>query len=309
VAHESSLRCEHVKVLGVIGSARKNGNCEILVKEALIQAQHDGAEIKAIRLPDFHLLPCKGCLACVLKGEPCRLADDMHALWSHFQWADGIILSAPTYFLGPAGIIKLLIDRLFEYSLQLGKIKQRPGAIIATAGLREWDPFTLPMLSMLAGILQLNLVDRFVAYRPGPGEVLLDNETMSRSKKIGAAIAHQIQHPSHTIQLFTSTNACIQCGTPFFKLLENNQVECQLCQAHGSLHQDGKNVTISWTDRVVKNRWSPEALAEHFSEWVLRTGPVYQQHREEIRKRIQQYQDLAILPGPQRKKQQQELLD
>ena len=283
----------------MIGSARKLGNCEILVKEALNQAQSNGAIIRAIRLPDFHLLPCKGCLACVLKGEPCRLEDDMHALWEHFQWADGIILSAPTYFLGPAGIIKLLIDRLFEYSLQLGQIPTRPGAIIATAGLRDWDPFTLPMLSMLAGILQLKLVDRFVAYRPGPGEVLLDQETMNRSQKIGTAIVHQISNPEQKIQLTTLEKACINCGMPFFKLLDNKQVECQLCQAQAKILEKGNSVTLAWTVEVAKNRWSPEALAEHFSEWVLRTGPVFQKHRKEIQKRIQKYRTLPI-EGPTR---------
>lgn len=283
-----------MKVLGVIGSARKLGNCEILVKEALNQAQSNGATIRAIRLPDFHLLPCKGCLACVLKGEPCRLEDDMHALWEHFQWADGIILSAPTYFLGPAGVIKLLIDRLFEFSLQLGQIPTRPGAIIATAGLRDWDPFTLPMLSMLSGILQLELVDRFIAYRPGPGEVLLDQETMNRSQKIGADIVYQINNPEHKIRLTVPENACIHCGTPFIRLLENKKVECQLCQAQGKILEKEKSFSVSWTVDGTTNRWSPEAMAEHFSEWVLRTGPVYQKHQKEIQKRIQKYRELPI---------------
>ncbi len=294
----SSRRCSLLKVLGVIGSARKLGNCEVLVKEALIQTRKEGAEIRALRLPDFKLLPCKGCLACVLKEEPCRLDDDMHALWEHFQWADGIILSAPTYFLGPSGIIKLLIDRLFEYSLQLGKIQPRPGAIIATAGLQEWDPFTLPMLSMLAGILHLHLVDRFVAYRPGPGEVLLDEEIMSRTQKIGNTLAHQIQHPEHKIQLPTSKNTCIQCGTPFVLFREKKNVECQLCQTKGKIIETKNDFVISWSDQKGKNRWSPEAMAEHFSEWVLRTGPVYQQHREEIQKRKEKYRNLQIVPGP-----------
>jgi multimeric flavodoxin WrbA len=289
-----------MKVLGVIGSARKLGNCEVLVKEALLQAQTEGAEIRALRLSDFHLLPCKGCLACVLKGEPCRLDDDMTPLWEQFQWANAIILSAPTYFLGPAGIIKLLIDRLFEYSLQIGQMQPRPGAIIATAGLREWDPFTLPMLSMLAGILRLHPVDRFVAYRPGPGEVLLDDDTMKRTKQIGTALVRELQQPSGEKQLHISDNACLQCGTPFFMLRDNHQVECQLCQARGEIHLEGEHAKISWTAKGGKNRWSPEAMAEHFSEWVLRTGPVYQKNRDEIQKRFPKYRKIPIVPGPRK---------
>jgi len=182
-------RVHDVKVLGLIGSARKLGNCEVLVKEALMAAREKGAEVRAVRLTDYRLLPCKGCMACVFRGEPCRLDDDMHQLWEQLQWADGLILSAPTYFLGPSGIIKLLIDRLFEYSLALGQARRRPAAIIATAGLPQWNPFTMPLLTMLAGVLQLEIVDRMVAYRPGPAEVLLDEETMNRAAALGRQVA------------------------------------------------------------------------------------------------------------------------
>lgn len=283
-----------MKILGVIGSARKLGNCEVLVKEALLKAKDMGTEIRVIRLPDFNLLPCKGCLACVLKGEPCRLDDDMHALWDHLQWADGIILSAPTYFLGPAGIIKLLIDRLFEYSLQLGGIKRRPAGIIATAGLPEWDPFTIPMLTMLAGILRLDILDKYTAYRPGPGEVLLDEETMARAATIGQRIVQEIQEPQNSLQKYTEANICPQCGTPFFQITEHNKIECLLCQTQGLAQSKGKKITITWFETGGKNRWSTEALAEHFSEWVLKTGPVYQKYREKIQKLKQKYQEIPI---------------
>jgi multimeric flavodoxin WrbA len=283
-----------MNILGVIGSARKFGNCEVLVKETLLQLQHRGAKVRALRLPDYHLFPCKGCLACVIKGEPCRLQDDMHALWDQFEWADAIVLSAPTYFLGPAGIIKLLIDRLFEYSIQLGKKNPRPGAIIATAGLREWDPFTLPMLSMLAGILRLDLVDRFVAYRPGPGEVLLDDETIERAKTIGDKLFKKMKKPDTSFPLSTLANACPKCGTPFFQLRAKNMIECQLCQSQGNLEQHNDSYRIIWNLEGQKDRWSPEAMAEHFSEWVLRTGPVYQNLRKEIMSRMHKYQKISI---------------
>ncbi|MFW9831189.1 MAG: flavodoxin family protein [Candidatus Thorarchaeota archaeon] len=283
-----------MKILGIIGSARKRGNCELLIKEALIQAQDQGAKIRAVRLSDFKLLPCKGCLACVLKGESCRLDDDMHELWKHLEWADGIILSAPTYFLGPTGIVKLFIDRLFEYSLQLSKIKRRPGAIIATAGLPDWDPFTLPILTMLAGILQLDLVDRFMAYRPGPGEVLLDEETMERARAIGTLLIEQTHKPRIISPLAVQANSCPQCGTPFIQLRETNKVECQLCQAEGFLEIKGNNVSIKWDSKVSKNRWSPGAMAEHFADWVIRTGPVFQKYRDQIQTKIQKYSRIEI---------------
>jgi hypothetical protein len=127
---------------------------------------------------------------------------------------------------------------------------------------------------------------------------LLDDDTMKRTKHIGTALIRELQQPAGEIQLAVSDNACLQCGTPFFMLRENNQVECQLCQARGEIHQKGENMTITWTSKGGKNRWSPEAMAEHFSEWVLRTGPVYQKNREEIQKQFPKYSKIPIISGP-----------
>ena len=264
-------------------------------------AREKGAEVRAVRLTDYRLLPCKGCMACVFRGEPCRLDDDMHQLWEQLQWADGLILSAPTYFLGPSGIIKLLIDRLFEYSLALGQARRRPAAIIATAGLPQWNPFTMPLLTMLAGVLQLEIVDRMVAYRPGPAEVLLDEETMNRAAALGRQVAEatgktefQRWRPEQPGLL------CPQCGTPFIQLVEGDRVECPLCQLRGRLHFGEGAVSVAWDAAGGKNRWSPEALAEHFSQWVIRTGPVYQKHRTQIQERLGKYREFPIEPGPSR---------
>jgi multimeric flavodoxin WrbA len=290
-----------MNVLGIIGSARKLGNGEVLVKEALMAAQAEGATVRAIRLPDYRLLPCKGCLACVLKGDPCRLDDDMHALWEQLHWADGFILSAPTYFLGPAGIIKLLIDRLFEYSLALGQVRRRPAALILTAGLREWDPFSMPMLTMLAGVLQLDVVGKLTAYRPGPAEVLLDEDTMKLAADLGRQVGkHQVSAKPPAAKPKATSTQCPQCGNPLIQVVKGNAVECALCQAHGQLLVDGKTVTIKWDPAKGENRWSPAALAKHFSEWVLRTGPVFQKHRDRVETLKQRYRALPVEPGPQR---------
>lgn len=56
-----------MKILGLIGSYRKLGNTEVLVKEALMEAQRHGAEVDMLRLTDLRIEPCKGCMACAFK--------------------------------------------------------------------------------------------------------------------------------------------------------------------------------------------------------------------------------------------------
>ncbi len=285
-----------MNILGIIGSARKLGNGEILIKEALMAAKAKGAAVRALRLPDYKLLPCKGCLACILKGEPCRLDDDMHALWEHLQWADGLIISSPTYLLGPSGIIKMFIDRLFEYSLQLGQFRKRPVALIATAGLPEWDPFTMPILTMLAGMLQLEIIEKLTVYRPGPGEVLLDEASIANATKIGEHIVDSLTSPSSPKESPKTKiqNTCALCGAPFLLFLKGNIVECPLCRAQGHLQFDDEETTIAWNQSSGRYRWSPQALAEHFGEWVIKTGPVFQKHKARIQELKQRYRAFKI---------------
>lgn len=49
-----------MKIMAIC-AGRKNGNGEILAKEALAAAQKAGAEVEMINLFDYNILPCTGC--------------------------------------------------------------------------------------------------------------------------------------------------------------------------------------------------------------------------------------------------------
>ena len=53
------------KVMGVT-AGRKDSNSEILLKEALLVCQEQGAEITMINLKDYELLDCTGCTSCTM---------------------------------------------------------------------------------------------------------------------------------------------------------------------------------------------------------------------------------------------------
>jgi len=60
-----------MKILGLHGSERKLGNTEILVKEALMGAEEEGAQVEMLRLTDYKVLPCDGLAPCVF-GHPLK---------------------------------------------------------------------------------------------------------------------------------------------------------------------------------------------------------------------------------------------
>ena len=66
------------KVMGIT-AGRKNSNSEILLKEALLACQEQGAEITMINLRDYNLIDCTGCTSCTMgmsvgKNTGCVLA-------------------------------------------------------------------------------------------------------------------------------------------------------------------------------------------------------------------------------------------
>lgn len=105
-----------IKVVGVMSSARVNGNTATLVREALKGAEEAGASTTGIVLPEYQINFCQGCMRCMAEGR-CAAPDDFEQLRALLTAANGVILSSPTYGAAPCARMKALIDRmgLFEY--------------------------------------------------------------------------------------------------------------------------------------------------------------------------------------------------
>lgn len=61
------------KVVG-ISFGRNMKNCDVMVKEALMQCQAAGHEVQFIRADDLDIKNCTGCIACVVgmsSGRTC----------------------------------------------------------------------------------------------------------------------------------------------------------------------------------------------------------------------------------------------
>ncbi len=106
-----------MKVLG-ISFGRKNGNSDILVKEALFgaKAAKPDIEVEFVNTVNMNIGRCRGCGACSTmlekgKDNVCVFKDDFQALEDKIREADSIILGAPVYVLQPVGQFKDFVDR------------------------------------------------------------------------------------------------------------------------------------------------------------------------------------------------------
>lgn len=284
-----------MKVLGLIGSWRKAGNTECLVKEALLGAKQAGAsDLALIRLTDLSIKPCKGCMACVIKDEVCRIEDDYEFLVNKILEADGIIVGAPTYIYGPPAIVRLIQDRILQvaFRLETGQFDGKVGAAIAVAGRQDWAPMTLPLLNLFILSWGLTLVDSMIAGGPGPGEVLLNESFVVRARQIGHNIVKSLQM-DETQREFAADGErgiCPACQSNLVQLGEN-QATCAICGLKGTFAPT--NVTLTF-DSVERSRFAKNEFIAHLHDWIIASGPRYMKKRAAIEPLRAKYRALQL---------------
>jgi len=99
-----------MKVLGLVGSNRKDGNTNTLVDRILEGARTKGHETSKVFLADRRISPIGDCSACRKTGH-CSIEDDFDALMEEVLESDCIIFGTPLYWFGPSAQMKAFIDR------------------------------------------------------------------------------------------------------------------------------------------------------------------------------------------------------
>jgi multimeric flavodoxin WrbA len=132
-----------LKVLGIAGSPRRQGNTELLLDQVLAGAANRRAQTEKIILADMKLAPCRACDGCFKTGR-CVQQDDYQLLYPRLIKAERIVLAAPLFFTGVPAQAKAFIDRCQCFWARKYVLKdplpptdtglQRQGYLISTAG-------------------------------------------------------------------------------------------------------------------------------------------------------------------------------
>lgn len=104
------------KILGVVGSPRKNGNTDILVDNVLYGVDKNYFDVEKIYLCDMNFKGCIGCEGCS-ETNKCIIKDDMQIIYDKINSADAIVLGSPTYFYNVSSLTKMFLDRLYAYEI------------------------------------------------------------------------------------------------------------------------------------------------------------------------------------------------
>ena len=123
-----------MKVIVIMGSPHKGKGFEIVRKIEAELSRLDSVEFSYVFLKDADLKLCRGCFACIGKGEQlCPLKDDKNSIEAEILSADGVILSTPGYAMNVSALMKNFIDR-FAHSLHRPKFFNQSLMLVANGG-------------------------------------------------------------------------------------------------------------------------------------------------------------------------------
>lgn len=179
-----------MKILGIIGSPRKNSNTEILVDEAMKGVVEAGAEMEIVNIAQKDIAPCNGCAFCLDTGE-CAITDDMEYIYQKMLEADGIFIGTPVYFWNVSAQVKTLIDRTYPFMWQR-RLRGKVGGI-AVVARRAGCGNTYSFLVDYFTLMRMTIGGGVIGYAGEPGDIIKDTEAMSQAKAAGRAMVKAIQ--------------------------------------------------------------------------------------------------------------------
>ena len=167
---------EMKNLLGIIGSPRKMGNCELMVKE-IAAGLPERAKLSMVRLVEKDIRPCKACYRC-LTGD-CPQQDDFSGVLRAIMEADAVVVAAPAYLRGTHSSLQRFLDRGLQAYRHVDALYGKPAVAVATAGVEDGEGSALLGVENFIRQLGLSLKGRAVVRATFPG-------TRSFPRKAGA---------------------------------------------------------------------------------------------------------------------------
>lgn len=305
------------KKIVAFSAGRKNGNTEIYMKTALIEAQKMGVEVELIRLNECNLKPCKACpgMPCMGKGaKGCILKDDGEWLMDKFLESDGYMLGAPVWSLSPCGIVTDFRDRIFGPKMDVagwalnggappwvkGRTAHRPGALLSVGGAltENWTALGLATLYTTTFSAQINVVDHMNVHAVADlGEALTREDYMLRAKYLGQNLAYAVLHPERDwTKIFMGETpeeeACPGCHNSLLIAKPGrNYVECAICGRTGKVSLSEGKMLFEWPEDD-GDRLTVAGKFKHMREISYHTETLFKPQQEKIQT---QYQELKQL--------------
>ena len=185
-----------MKILGINGSSRKDGNTALLMREVFKGLEDAGMETSLIQLADHTIEPCRACFSCAKTGSCVFGQDDFNELFDLMTKADGILLGSPVYSADVSARMKAFLERAAVVAdMRPGLLRHKAGAAVAAvrrggalAAVDAMNHFFLNHEMCVVGSTYWNM-----AYGQMPGDVLSDAEGLDNMRNLGRNMAFLLQ--------------------------------------------------------------------------------------------------------------------
>jgi len=177
-----------MKVVGIVGSPRKNGNTVHLLKEVM-KVLRRKYETEIIFLKDYNIKPCEGCCYCE-ENKQCIIEDDMQKLYPKLKEADVIILSSPSYMGGVTSRLRAFMER--TWFLRKGQLEGKIGAYIVVG--RRKIGSTIEEIEEYLSRLKMTKIPGVLGYAFEKGDILNDEEALKEAQKLGERILKLLEN-------------------------------------------------------------------------------------------------------------------
>lgn len=315
-----------MKLLGV-GSGRKMGNSEILLKEALMAAEETGAEVELLRLHDLNIKPCIGCIACSKDQQSggtgaCVIKDDDMPFFNEKLLAcDAVVLAVPVYIMTPPGYFKVLCDRIgpshdMAWQLEAKRIaesqgreseidprffKPRVSGFIAVGGAptSDWLSMALPLMNLFTFPMHIQVVDQMqVMGTPLPAQIVRNEEALERARRLGKNVAEAVGKAEDQLRWKgDEPGTCPSCHSNLMLVGKRSPIECAICGIKGELKEENGEITVTFSkEQQAIGRLTMEGKRIHFDD-VVKTVGANIQYMGEVQAKLKKYSALkAVKP-------------
>lgn len=124
-----------MKILAIMGSARKGNTYRAVQRIEENLKKHGDVDFEYLYLKDAKLETCRGCTACILRGEEkCPLKDARAEIEAKILSTEGVIFASPNYASNVSGLMKNLIDRIAYAGHRARFFEQQALYIVTSAG-------------------------------------------------------------------------------------------------------------------------------------------------------------------------------
>jgi multimeric flavodoxin WrbA len=268
------------RVLGLICSPRRLGNSECLVKEICRCLDLDH-ELRLIRLPAMDIRACRACYTCLAESKSCPIDDDLPTVIDELCRADGIIVAAPTYFLGPNASLKNLLDRGLSLYARSEELWGKPAVGVGIAGIPGKEGSTLQGIESFLKLILAEVKDTAMVYGALPGQALLSGQTRSAVRQLAAALFGQP---------VSRQPCCPVCGGQTFRFLDHTRVRCMLCSNQGTVSMESGRTSFD-ISRSEHELFLSRADVRLHHAWLLEMKDRFRQQRRELLTVSRDYRD------------------